>query len=103
MVSFRETTQYTGTLLTDPSLSSYRALDFEKSIISLLGMKSLHEGITAFKEGYRPGTIQGDAIQLGGVLIVDPENRAHYYFRSSEAADHPAIEELLQVAAQYQA
>ncbi len=100
MTSFRETTQYRGTLLTDPTLESYRTLGFKKSVISLLGMKSLHEGIVALKDGYRPGTIQGDAIQLGGVLMMDPDNHAHYYFKSSEAGDHPNIEDLLKIAAQ---
>ncbi len=78
-------------------------LGFKNSVLGLLGMKSLHEGISAIKEGYRPGAIQGNAIQLGGVLIMDPDNRAHYYFMSSEAGDHPTNEELLKVAAQYQA
>ncbi len=96
MNSFRGVTHYKGTLLTDPSLASYKALNFEKSITSLMGMKSLHEGITALKEGYMPGTIQGNAIQLGGVLIMDPDNSAQYYYRSSEAGDHPILEELLE-------
>ena len=92
---FREITGYQGTLLTDPSRESYKLLQFKSDLTDLIGIKSFTQTFSAFKAGFMPGALQGNALQLGGAAIIDPEDNVKYFFQSSKAGDHPSIEDLL--------
>ena len=93
---FREVTGYKGTLFTDPSLETYKILDFKKGITSVIGLNPLKAGIRALSSGYLQKGIQGPPLQQGGVLVVGPGNIVHYIYRSQKAGDHPPAEEVLQ-------
>lgn len=43
-----------------------------------------------------PGSLQGNALQLGGAIAVMPEGIITYVFRSSAAGDHPPVKDLLE-------
>jgi hypothetical protein len=88
-------TGYRGELLSDPSLKSYNILGFTSGIGKVMGLKALSRGFSAMRAGYRPGTIQGSTLQLGGAVIINPDATVSYFFASAEAGDHPPISDLL--------
>lgn len=85
-------------MLTDPSLETYKFLKFKSGFTDVIGMKSFTQGFSALKAGFIPGSLQGHALQLGGALVIVPEGKITYLFRSSAAGDHPPIEALLAAA-----
>lgn len=88
---FRKVTGYSGLLLSDPTRLAFSILGFTSGITGLLSLHGLSRTLLALKEGIRPGALHGSALQLGGVLIVEPSNQIRYYFASKKAGDHPAI------------
>ena len=92
---FSELTEYSGKLFTDPTLKSFKALGFTRKVTGLFAASALVGGLKALKNGYRPGTIQGDALQLGGAVVVGPGDQLYYYFRGQQAADLAPVEEIL--------
>lgn len=88
-------TGYTGKLFTDPSLESFRALGFSRKISGLLAANAFARGFKALKDGIRPGSMQGDALQLGGAVIIGPGDQLFYYFKGKQAADHAPVQALL--------
>jgi hypothetical protein len=89
-------TGYQGTLLTDPTRESYNLLQFKSGLANLIGVKSFTQSFLALKAGLMPGALQGSAMQLGGAVIIEPDNNIKYFFQSSEAGDHPSVENLLE-------
>jgi hypothetical protein len=92
---FREATRYGGPLFTDPSLETYKILDFKKGLGSVLGLSPLKAGMRALSTGFIQKGIQGSPLQQGGVLVVGPGNVVHYVYRSQKAGDHPSVEDVL--------
>jgi len=64
----------------------------------MIGVKSITQSFSALRSGFMPGSIQGNALQLGGAIVVTPEGNVTYLFRSSAAGDHPPLEVLLEAA-----
>ncbi len=64
----------------------------------VIGMKSFTQGFSALRAGFMPGSLQGHALQLGGAVVVVPEGKITYVFKSSAAGDHPPVEALLAAA-----
>jgi hypothetical protein len=95
---FRNVTGYPGLLLTDSSLETYKLLKFKNDIIDVIGIKSFTQGFAALRAGFMPGSLQGHALQLGGAVVVVPEGKITYLFKSSAAGDHPPVEDLLAAA-----
>jgi len=93
--AFREDTGYRGALYTDPTLNTYKLLNLKRSMGSLIGLKSLKEGIRAAASGYLQTSIQGDTLQQGGALVAGPGDTLHYFYRNKEAGDHPPLKEML--------
>ena len=91
-------TKYPGILLTDPSLETYKLLKFKSGLADVIGIKSFTQGFSALKAGFIPGALQGHALQLGGAVVVTPESKITYLFKSSAAGDHPPVEALLAAA-----
>jgi len=92
---FRNDTGYTGDLFTDPSLKSYQLLDFKKSVKSLFGFKTIKTALHALSTGYLQKGIQGDALQQGGVVVVDSDGMPVYFYANSEAGDHAPLDEII--------
>lgn len=82
-------------ILTDPELLSYKALKFRKGIGTLVGMKSVTAAIKSVGSGFMGASIQGDALQQGGAVIVGPGAKVHHFCKNTEAGDKPSIEEML--------
>ena len=92
---FRRDTGYQGQIYTDPTRETYRTLDFSSGVGSLFGIKSLTEGIRAFRSGHSQKGVQGSALQQGGALVAGPGDHVHYFYKSRQPGDFPPIEALL--------
>ena len=92
---FRKVTGYRSDLFADPSREAYRVLGFTSGISKLLGLKPLQSAFSAIKAGIRPGTLQGSALQLGGAVVIAPDNELRFLFREQQAGDHPPVAALL--------
>ncbi len=92
---FRKVTGYKGELLSDPSRQAFTMLGFSSSITGLMSIKSISRAFSAMKSGHKQGAIQGNTLQLGGAVIVDPSHTVRYFFASKKAGDHPAVDDLI--------
>jgi hypothetical protein len=95
--AFVEELKFEGELFTDPELHSYKALNFKKAsglgILFSAGMWK--KAFAAFKKGFRQVKTQGEGNQLGGVLVVEPEDHVLYTHAESFPGDHAPVESLL--------
>jgi len=96
LAEFREVTGYRSELFADPSREAFQVLGFSSGITKLLGIKPIQGVFSAIKAGIRPGKLQGNALQLGGAVVIAPGNELCYLFREKQAGDHPPVDELLQ-------
>ena len=92
LAGFRNFVPDGALVYTDPSLHSFAALGMRRG---LLQWRTLRHGWQAWRQGFRQGTVQGDAWQLGGAALVLPDGTLPYVYRSREAGDHPRPEDLL--------
>ena len=95
LAGFREVTGYRSDLFADPGRESYRVLGFSSGITTMLGIKSVQGAISALKSGIRPGKLQGNALQIGGAVVIAPGGELRYLYREKYAGDHPVVAELL--------
>ena len=63
--------------------------------MGFLSINSLLKAASAIKKGHRQGTVQGNALQLGGAVIIDTAGTVCYYFAAAKAGEHPDIDRLL--------
>ena len=78
------------TVLVDESLRSYALLGLKRSLLGVASLGVVRSGARAYGKGFRQGRTMGDAMQLGGVVVVRPGGRVVYAFASNEAGDHPS-------------
>lgn len=95
LAAFAQVTGYSGKLFTDQSLESFKALGFTRNISGLFATEAVAKGFKAIKDGLRPGSIQGDALQLGGAVVVGPGDQVYYFYRGKQAADHAPVNAIL--------
>lgn len=82
--------------LVDPDKSSYRALGFVRGLRATYHALAVVRGVRQSALGYRQGTTQGDAFQMGGTLVLAAGGRPVYFQRSAFAGDHPPLTDVLQ-------
>lgn len=82
-------------VLTDPQLSSYRAIGARRGGRSMLDPRILRNGVRALLHGNPQTRILGPAGQQGGVLVVLPGDEVAYAYLSEIAGDHPPAAEVL--------
>lgn len=90
--AFQEDYGITSPLFTDPSLAAYRALGLRKSGKVLQALKAVPRAMLA---GYFQGKTQGDAMQIGGVFVVDRTGDVVFEYKSEAAGDHPPTDAIL--------
>ena len=95
IIPFKEDTGYDGQVLTDPSLETYRLLDFKKGLTSLFGLKSITEGLRAATTGFAKVQIQGSTNQQGGAIVIGPGNIIYYLYRNKEMGDFFSMDDML--------
>jgi len=84
-------------LYTDPSRKSYELAGWRRPMGSaVLGMGTmLKASARAMKGGFRQGKTRGDAFQIGGVLVVEPNGSVIFEHADKVAGDHAAIDHIL--------
>lgn len=82
-------------VLVDTELEAFEAAQMKRSAMTLLSPRMLSNAARALMNGARQGPIQGDALQLGGTLVVRSDANVSYVHRSREAGDHAPISEIL--------
>ena len=87
--SFREELGLDVPILIDEDRRSYTSAGFRRGGSGMLSPRLFVNATRALLAGHRQTGIQGDALQLGGVLILSRENEVLYRFASRTAGDHP--------------
>ena len=88
-------------LYVDPSRQTYRALGMARPrIFSFVSPRLLAAVARALRGGFMQGAIRGDALQLGGVLVVGRDGRVAFRHRSRDAGDHPVVGDVVAAAEQ---
>lgn len=95
---FRERAGYSGRIYTDPELRSHKALELRRDVRSTLSIRTLGRAVSAFRGGNRQTSVQGDAMQQGGVFVLSTDGELVYSYRSEFAGDHPSIADLVKAA-----
>ena len=88
------------TILADEDRSTYKLAGYRRaSVGKLLGPKSVLSGV---KHGARSGVVQGrivgDAAQLGGAMVIEPDGSVALYQASTHAGDTIEVDDLLAAA-----
>jgi peroxiredoxin len=92
---FQELRAPMAIVVTDPERRSYRALGARRSPLGVLGRGTIRGWLAARRLGIKADGLQGDILQLGGTLVVDPPNTVLLAHISSGPGDHPSVESLL--------
>jgi peroxiredoxin len=85
-------------VLTDPSLSVFRAVGLERSRLSTYGPRAAVNAGRAMLRGLRQKSIEGDVLQQGGVLVVGRGGRVEYVHRDRVLGDHAPLPEIMAAA-----
>ena len=93
--AFREDFELDCPILIDPELRAYRAAGLRRGRVELLSPRVPRNALRAFRSGSRQTGVEGDPWQLGGVFVIRPGGDLTYRYVSSEAGDHPPIDEIL--------
>lgn len=76
-------------LYTDESRRSYELLGFRRDLRGVLSLRVFEHGRRAMKKGFAQKKTMGDALQLGGTLVIRPGGEVVYRYASEVAGDHP--------------
>ncbi len=82
-------------IVTDPSLASFRAAGMLRSWWAIFGPRGLWDGIRATADGHVNRFGEGDNLQQGGVVLVDPEGQVAWYYRNISMGGHPPSVEII--------
>jgi hypothetical protein len=94
--AFKEELKIACPLFVDTKLQAYRALQMKRGLAATLGSLASWKNVArAMKAGFRQGTTQGDAWQLGGALVVVPRGQVVFRHISQAAGDHPLTTDML--------
>ena len=92
---FREASGYTGPILTDPSLGTYRAAGLAHGLTRTFHPRSVWKGILAFASGFGQGRRRGNPVQQGGTFVLGPGDHVRFEWRDRFAGDHPEMREVI--------
>src|SRR5687767_5949317 len=93
--AFRDELGLTTPLYVDTKKEAYRALDMKRSVLAVLTPAAAVRAVKAVLGGARQKRVQGDAFQMGGVLVVLPGGTVAYEYRSASPGDHPKMEDVI--------
>lgn len=90
--------RYTGLerrVFTDPARLIYKRLGMHHGLLRTYNLETTRHARRALTAGYRQYDVRGDRWQLGGVLVIEPDGKIAYRFRSEVAGDHPSTSDVL--------
>ncbi len=82
-------------LLIDEPRKSYQALGLRRDVGGAANFRSVLAAARSLSRGHLQRGVQGDALQLGGVFVVDTTGLVRFAHASQFAGDHPSPEALL--------
>ena len=82
-------------LLLDPEREVYRLYGLKESWLRSWNLRTIRLYIQLLTSGRKWRGIQGKSNQLGGNFIVDSDGIIRLAYRSREATDRPAVDDLL--------
>jgi hypothetical protein len=95
IAGLRETTGFTGPVYTDPTLAVQRAAQLRHGLGSMLSLAAGARTIRAAARGFKQGSVQGDATQQGGALVIAPGGEVRYHHISKSPGDNADVADLL--------
>lgn len=93
--AFRKQMKLDAPVFVDPSLEAYKAAGLRRGARGLLGVSVLGNAVRALRDGHRQGAVQGDAWQLGGVLVVRPDGSVPFAHVHQKAGELTAADDVL--------
>ena len=93
---FQQIKAPTVTVVTDPERVSYRALGAYRSLWGMLGARDFGTWRHGRGMGVRQEGRQGDPLQLGATLVVEPPQTVLFSHINSSLGDHAEVAELLE-------
>lgn len=94
--AFADAFGITAPLYVDTKRDAYRALGMRRGFFATLGSLATFANMKrALAGGFRQGATQGDAWQLGGVVVVRNDGEILYSRLSSAAGDRAPVAEIL--------
>lgn len=94
--AFRSELGITAPIYVDTKREAYRALEMKRGFMRTLGSLDTWKSFgRALRGGFRQKGVQGDAWQLGGVLVVRTDGTVAYRYLSDSAGDHPPVADIL--------
>ena len=93
--AFQKQFEIQAPLYVDPKRHAYRALGMRHGASAIFKLDSLRNMVRSLRAGFRPGLIQADGRQLGGVVVVKPGGQVSYSYRSAAGGDHPPVSDIL--------
>ena len=85
-------------VLTDPSLSVFRAAGLVRSAWATFGPRAIVDYVRAVGAGFVPRPVAGDLLQQGGALVVDAGGRVVFRHVATHLADHADGSDLVDAA-----
>jgi hypothetical protein len=95
IAGFRELTGFEGPIYTDPSLKVYEAAHLERGVFKVINPKAALSSIRAIARGGKPGRVQGDALQQGGVLVIAPGSELVWQHTSKYPGDNATVDQIV--------
>jgi peroxiredoxin len=92
---FKDEFEIEAPVYVDSRRKTYEALGFSRSPFSFISVGATKAAARALGAGFRQGLTQGDAFQLGGVLVVDGKGEVLFRHASQHAGDHPPVKDVL--------
>ena len=81
---------------TDPSRATFKALGFRRDLAEIFSFDLVRNSRRAMSKGFRQTSTQGDALQLGGLVLVRADGSVPWIYRSRVAGDHPPVTQILE-------
>ena len=81
-------------IYTDPTLKVYERAHFRRDLGGLLAPQGILHAARALGRGHMQSGVKGDALQLGGTLLVDRGGELLWRHASETAGDHPSWSEV---------
>ncbi len=84
-------------ILGDPERHAYRAMGFERASWRRVWLdpRVWARYAVLLGRGRRSKPVDQDLLQLGGDVVIDPEGRIAWLYRSEGPEDRPAVDQLL--------
>jgi len=93
--AFRDELGLEAPLYTDPTRRTYALAGFKRGVFATFSAKGMAHAARAWRKGFRQTATRGDALQQGGLLVVERGGRILYAHRDSEAGDLASNDEVL--------